>query len=119
MEYIFQPKKSLKVHELRKLVNKKHRGPLNISLREEYHTVERQLKELLSHKKYVFLNSRLLDLGNTVGDSDNKKFSNCLKSMDDTKGTSFPFVTEDRELDVSFLVTPLKRTTSLTSRIDY
>ena len=86
----------LKRHELRKLANKKHRDPLNFTLREEYHTVLRQHKDLVNHKKNEFVNSRLLELENTVDDSDNKKFWNCLKSMDDTiKETSIPPVTEE------------------------
>ena len=86
----------LKRHELRKLANKKHRDPLNFTLREEYHTVLRQYKDLLNHKKNEFVNYRLLELENTVDDSDNKRFWNCLKSMDDTiKETSIPPVTEE------------------------
>ena len=86
----------LKRHELRKLANKKYRDPLNFTLREEYHTVLRQYKDLLNHKKNEFVNSRLLELENAVDDSDNKKFWNSLKSMDDTvKETSIPPVTEE------------------------
>ena len=86
----------LKRHELRKLANEKHRDPLNFTLREEYHTVLRQYKDLLNHKKNEFVNYRLLELENTVDDSDNKRFWNCLKSMDDTiKETSVPPVTEE------------------------
>ena len=76
--------------------NKKHRDPLNFTLREEYHTVLRQYKDLLNHKKNEFVNYRLLELENSVDDSDNKKIWNCLKSMDDTiKETSIPPVTEE------------------------
>ena len=86
----------LKRHELRKLANKKHRDPLNFTLREEYHTVLRQYKDLLNHKKNEFVNYRLLELENTVDDSDNKRFWNCLKSMDDTiKETSIPPVKKE------------------------
>ena len=90
-------KKCLKRHELRKLANKIHRDPLNIRLREEYHTVLRQPKDLLSHtEKNRFLNSRLLGLGNNTDYSDNKKCWNCLKSMDDTiTETRIPPVTEE------------------------
>ena len=59
-----------KRHEQRKLANKKHRDPLNITLREEYLTVLRQYKDLLNHKKNDFFNSRL---ESTVDDSDNKE----------------------------------------------
>ena len=76
--------------------DKKHRDSLNFTLREEYHTVLRQYEDLVNHKKNEFVNSRLLELENTVDDSDNKKFWNCLKSMDDTiKETSIPPVTEE------------------------
>ena len=42
-----------------------------------------------------FVDSRLLELENTVDDSDNKNIGNCLKSMYNTmKETSIPPVTE-------------------------
>lgn len=43
----------LKRHELRKLANKKHQDPLNITLREEYHTV---LSSIKTSKKMTKLN---------------------------------------------------------------
>ena len=80
-------KKCLKRHELRKLANKNLRDPLNIRLREEYHKVLRQLnlRPSKSQEKSIFFHSRLLELRNTVDDSDNKKLWNCPKSMDDTE----------------------------------
>ena len=41
----------LKRHELRKLANQKHRDPLNVIIREEYHTVLKQYKNLLNNKR--------------------------------------------------------------------
>ena len=52
----------LKRQELRKLANKKHRDPLNFTLKEEYHTVLIQYKDLLNQKKNEFVNSRFLEL---------------------------------------------------------
>ena len=90
---------------------KKHRH-LNITLRAEYHTVLRQYKDLLNHKKSEFVNSRPLELENYIDDSDNNEFWNCLKSMDDTiKPRNKHPSRNRRKLDVSFPITTLKRTT--------
>ena len=71
----------LKRHELRKLANLKHRDPLNITLREGYHTVLKQYKSLLTQKKNEYYQTKISELENTVDNSDS--FWNCLKSTDD------------------------------------
>jgi len=43
----------LKRHELRKLANLKHRDPLNITLRQGYHTVLKQYKSVLTQEKWI------------------------------------------------------------------
>ena len=74
--------------------------------------VLRQNKDLLNHKKNEFVNSRPLALENSIDDSDNKEFWNCLKSMDDTIQRGNKHLSRyRRKLDVSFPITPLKRTT--------
>ena len=74
----------LKRHELRKLANKKHRDPLNVILREEYHTVLKQYKNLLNNKRNEYYNNKISELEETALDSDKKHFWNCLKSIDDS-----------------------------------
>ena len=50
-EKCFDKEFRLKRYELRKLANKIHRDPLNTTLREDNHTVLRQHKDLLNHRK--------------------------------------------------------------------
>ena len=73
----------LKRHELRKLANLKHRDPLNITLREEYHFVLKQYKSLLKQKKNEYYHTQLTKLETAVDDPNSRNFWNCLKSMDD------------------------------------
>ena len=86
-----------KRHELRKLSNKKHRNPLNSTLRKEYHNVLKQYKNLLKHKRNEYYSNKICELENTVENSNNKSFWNCLKSMDDTmKETYTPPISEEK-----------------------
>ena len=74
----------LKRHELRKLANLKHRDPLNITLREKYHTVLNQYKSLLKEKRKEYYHAKISELEKTVDNSNSRSFWNCLKSMDDS-----------------------------------
>ena len=86
-----------KRHELRKLSNQKHRDPLNNTLREEFHNVLKQYKNLLKHKRNECYSNKICELENTVENSNNKSFWNCLKSMDDTmKETYTPPISEEK-----------------------
>ena len=72
-----------KRHELRKLANQKHRDPLNVILREEYHAVLKQYKTLLNNKRNEYFNDKISELEDITLNSDKKHFWNCLRSMDD------------------------------------
>ena len=86
----------LKRHELRKLANLKHRDPLNITLREEYHSVLKQYKGLLKHKRNKYYDTKISELENAVDNSNSRDFWNCLKSMDDSmKETTIPPISEE------------------------
>ena len=86
----------LKRHELRKLANQKHRDPLNVILREEYHTVLKQYKNLLNNKRNEYYNNKISELEETALDSDKKHFWNCLKSIDDSvKLKHTPLISEE------------------------
>ena len=92
----FDKERRLKRHELRKLANLKHRDPLNITLREGYHTVLKQYKSLLTRKKNEHYQTKISELENTVDNPDSRNFWNCLKSMDDSvKETSIPPISEE------------------------
>ena len=88
-----------KKHELRKLANKKHRDPLNLSVRDEYHTVLMQYKRLLNSKKIEYYNDKISELEDTTNNSDTTQFWKCLKSMDDTtKVQDIPLISEENWL---------------------
>ena len=55
-------KECLKKHELRTLANLKRRDPLNITLREGYHTVLKQSKKYISHWNQTLQHSQKLSL---------------------------------------------------------
>ena len=57
----------LKRHELRKLANLKHRDPLNITLRENYHTVLKQYKNVLKQKRKEYYHTKISELENMHG----------------------------------------------------
>ena len=86
----------LKRHELRKLANLKHRDPINVTLREGYHTVLKQYKSLLTRKKNEYYQTKISELESTVDNSDSRNFWNCLESMDDSvKEISIPPISEE------------------------
>ena len=86
-----------KRHELRKLSNQEHRDPLNNTLREEYHNVLKQYKNLLKHKRNKYYSNKICELDNTVENSSNKSFWNCLKSMDNTMKEAYtPPISEEK-----------------------
>jgi len=81
---------------LRTLAKLKHRDPLNVTLREGYHTVLKQYKSLLTRKKNENYQSKISELKSTVDNSDSRNFWNCLKSMEDSeKETSIPPISEE------------------------
>ena len=85
-----------KRHELRKLANLKHRDPLNITLREKYHTVLKQYKNVLKQKRKEYYHTKISELENMIDNSNSRNFWNCLKSMDDSmKETSTPPISEE------------------------
>jgi len=53
--------------------------PLNVILREEYHTVLTQYKKLLTHKRNENNKNKISELGDSALSSDKKQFWNCLK----------------------------------------
>ena len=63
-----------KRHELPKLSNHKHRDPRNNTLREEYHNVLKQYKNLVKHKRNEYHSNKICELENTVENSNNKSF---------------------------------------------
>ena len=85
-----------KRHELRKLANLKHRDPLNITLRENYHTVLKQYKNVLKQKRKEYYHTKISELEDMIDNSNSRNFWNCLKSMDDSmKETSTPPISEE------------------------
>ena len=86
----------LKRHELRKLANLKHRDPLNITLRENYHTVLKQYKNVLKQKRKEYYHTKISELEDMIDNSNSRNFWNCLKSMDDSmKETSTLPISEE------------------------
>jgi len=73
----FDKERRLERHELRKLANLKHQDPLNITLREGYHTVLKQYKSLLTQKRNEYYHTKIPELENTVDNSDSRNFWNC------------------------------------------
>ena len=61
---------------------KKHRDPLNATLREEYRTVLKQYKTLLNNKRNEYYNNKISELEDSTLSSQKKYFWNCLKSAD-------------------------------------
>ena len=55
--------------ELRKLANKKHRDPLDTTVREQYHDTLGQYKKLLNSKESDYYNAKFSEL-ETADDSD-------------------------------------------------
>ena len=89
-----------KRHEVRKLSNQKHGDPLNENLREKYHIVLADYKQLLSRKQTEYYNSKITELEKSAENSDKKHFWQCLKSMDDTqKDKDIPLISEERWLN--------------------
>ena len=88
-----------KRHELRKLANKKHRHPLNTTIREQYHDTLAQYKKLLNSKKNDYYNAEISQLEKTADNSDAKTCWQCLKSLGDTrKGEDVPSISEENWL---------------------
>jgi len=82
--------------ECRLKSNLNHRDPLNIILREGYHTVLKQYKSLLAQRRNEYYPTQISELENTVDNSDSRNFWNCLKSMNDSvKETSIPLISEE------------------------
>ena len=59
----------LKRHELRKLANLKHRDPLNITLRENYHTVLKQYKNVLKQKRKEYYHTKISEMEDMIDNS--------------------------------------------------
>ena len=66
----------LKRHELRKLANLKHRDPLNITLRENYHTVLKQYKNVLKQKRKEYYHTKISELEDMIDNSNSRNFWN-------------------------------------------
>ena len=82
----------------RKLANKKHRDPLDTTVREQYHDTLAQYKKLLNSKKNDHYNAKISEL-ETAENSDAISFWQCLKSMDDTrKGEVVPLSSNENWL---------------------
>ena len=76
--------------------NPNHRDPLNFTLREEYHSVLKQYKNVLKQKRTEYYRTKISEQGNMVDNSNSGNFLNCLKSMDDSiKQTSTPPISEE------------------------
>ena len=77
-----------------------HRGTLNANLREQYHDTLTEYKKLLNKKKNDYYNSKITELEENAEASDKKRFWECLKSMDDTRGVKddIPPISEDNWL---------------------
>ena len=89
----------LKMHELRKVANKKHQDPLNTTICEQYHDTLAQYRKLLNSKKNDYYNAKISELEKTADNSDQKTFWQCLKSMEDTrKGEDVPSISEENWL---------------------
>ena len=85
----------LKRHELRKLTYLKHRDPLNITLREKYHSALKQYKNVLKQKR-EYHHTKISELENMLDNLNSRNFGNCLKFMDDSmKETSTPPISEE------------------------
>ena len=81
---------------MRKLANLKHRDSLNITLRENYHTVLKQYKNVLKQKRKEYYDTKISELEDMIDNSNSRNFWNCLKSMDDSmKETSTPPISEE------------------------
>ena len=77
----------LKRHKVRKLANQKHRDPLNLELRNEYHNALKIYKDTLKHKKELFHENKLKDL-ERASETDSNLFWKTLKNMSDNCDTS-------------------------------
>ena len=85
-----------------RIKNQKHRDPLDLILREEYHAVLTQYKTLLHSKKNEQYNAKILQLEDSAKNTDMTKFWKCLESMDDTmKAKHTPLVSEENWLSYS------------------
>ena len=63
---------------LRGLSNKKHKKPYDESLRHDYHSMRKNFKKLVKHKKAKLLDSQVEDL---IQNKDSQKFWTYLKSL--------------------------------------
>ena len=75
----------LKRHKVRKLANQKHRDPLNLELRNEYHNALKIYKDTLKHKKELFHENKLNE---RASETDSNLFWKTLKNMSDNYDTS-------------------------------
>ena len=83
--------------QLRRLSNAKHRDPLNLSIRMEYHTCLKEYKVLLNHKKDL---SQLKTLEQLEKESDSTEFWKILRSANDSvKNAEIPPISEEKWLN--------------------
>ena len=85
---------------LRKLSNQKHRDPLDISVRESYHTALREYKQLLTLKQKAFYDDKIEQLKQFSDTSNSHSFWKILKTMNENMNEEkIPPVSEDQWLN--------------------
>ena len=72
--------KTLRI-SLKRLSNKKHRNPLDMEIRKEYHLQNKTFKKLLKYKKRLFFYSKINELVNNKNDH---KFWDTVKYMNES-----------------------------------
>ena len=83
--------------QLRPLSNAKHRDPLNLSIRMEYHTCLKEYKVLLNHKKYLL---QLKTLEQLEKESDSTECWKILRSANDSvKNAEIPPISKEKWLN--------------------
>lgn len=78
----------MKRHDLRKIANLKRRDPLNLKIREEFHLILAEYKNLLRRKKQDFKNEKLDQLSST--DVNSQTFWKAFQTLPDTEHKTAP-----------------------------
>ncbi len=79
----FEKECRFKRHELRKLANQKHRDPMNLAIREAYHTALKTYKEILEKKRDKFHNDKLIELEKAAEENPNSFWKTLQNASDE------------------------------------
>ncbi|CAB3996549.1 Hypothetical predicted protein, partial [Paramuricea clavata] len=86
----------LKRHAVRKLANQKHRNPLDVNIRNQYHVTLKDYKNTLKIKKEDFHRQKLIELEKTASENPNS-FWKTLKTMDDNTDNTTPNLISEKQ----------------------